>query len=137
MRKITKGFTLIELMITVLIVGIIASFAFPNYRDYVIRAQNADALSALNSTKLKLEQFYQDNRTYSGACDSGSRAHPPTLENFTISCDLDSNSYSISATGNGFVYTINEQNERSTSSAPSGWSTSDECWIINKNGTCQ
>lgn len=137
MTKNKKGFTLIELMITVLIVGIISAFAVPNYRDYVLRADNADALSALNSTKLKLEQYYQDNRTYTGACDPGSRANPPTLEKFVINCFLNDNSYSLSAVGNGFTFGLDEKGNYETTTAPSGWPTNSDCWIIHKNGTCQ
>lgn len=135
--KKNKGFTLVELMITVLIVGIISSFAIPNYRDYVIRAEISEALAGLSSTKLKMEQFFQDNRTYEGACDSGSPAHPPSMKNFTISCDNTASSYTLTATGLGFTFTVDPQNNRSTTSAKSGWKTNDSCWIINRLGECQ
>lgn len=137
MKKIAKGFTLIELMVVVAIIGIIGAFALPNYRDYMLRAHNADAMAALSSTKLKMEQYYQDNRTYTGACASGSRAEPPTLDNFSVSCVLDANSYTLTATGNGFSFSVDETNAKSTDTAPSGWPTNDSCWIVHKNGSCQ
>lgn len=137
MKKKAKGFTLIELMITVLIVGIIGSFAVPSYRDYVLRADNANVMAALSANKLKMEQYYQDNRTYVGACDSDSRAAPQDVENFLISCNVTDNSYTLNASGNGFSFSINEDNSKSTDAAPNGWPTNDSCWIIHKNGTCQ
>lgn len=134
--KKNKGFTLVELMVTVMIVGIISAYAVPNYRDYVIRAEISEALAGLNSTKLKLEQFFQDNRTYLGACNSGASAEPPTLENFSITCDLTANSYELEASGLGFTFVVDNQNNRSTTSAKTGWKTNDSCWTLNKAGDC-
>lgn len=134
--KKNKGFTLVELMVTVMIFGVIAAYAVPNYRDYVIRAEISESLAALTSTKLKLEQYFQDNRTYVGGCDSGSIAQPPTMENFDIECNLTANSYDLTASGLGFTFEVDQQNNRSTSSAKSGWKTNDSCWTINKSGDC-
>ena len=62
-----SGFTLIELMIVVAIVGILATIAYPSYSDYVIRGRIPEATSALAAKRVQLEQFFQDNRTYVGA----------------------------------------------------------------------
>lgn len=134
--KKNKGFTLVELMITVMIVGIISAYAIPNYRDYVIRAEISEALAGINSTKLKLEQFFQDNRTYLGGCNNGASAEPPTLKNFSITCDLTATSYELGASGLGFTFIVDTQNNRSTTSARRGWKTNDSCWTINKSGDC-
>lgn len=55
-----KGFTLIELIITVAIVGILASIAIPSYQNYVARAQTAEALALLGALKVNaVEQSIQ------------------------------------------------------------------------------
>jgi len=59
-----RGVTLIELMVVVVIVGILASIAVPSYRNYVIRAQRTDAMSALLRVQAAQEKFYLQNNTY-------------------------------------------------------------------------
>ncbi len=55
-----KGFTLIELMITVAIVGILAAIALPAYQDYTVRAQVSEATSLLDGTKTPIAEYYAD-----------------------------------------------------------------------------
>lgn len=59
-RYIQKGFTLIELMIVVAIVGVLAAVALPAYQDYTIRAKLSEALIAGSSVKLLLSESFQD-----------------------------------------------------------------------------
>ena len=84
-----KGFTLIEMMITVAMVGILASIALPSYTSYVTRGRITEAVAGLAGMKVKLEQHFQDNRTYGGACVAGGIAALPSGNNaqyFNFSC---------------------------------------------------
>src|SRR5712671_6112438 len=58
MKAIQKGFTLIELMIVVAIIGILAAIAIPAYQDYTIRAQVTEGLNLAGSLKAEVAEFY-------------------------------------------------------------------------------
>jgi type IV pilus assembly protein PilE len=67
MRQYIKGFTLIELMIAVVVIGILAAIAIPNYQQYILRANRADAKAILMETAQYMERYYTTNNTYVGA----------------------------------------------------------------------
>lgn len=145
--KLQKGFTLIELMITVAIVAILALVAMPAYNDYVLKSRLPEATSALAADRVQMEQYFQDNRTYANPAGSttcgGTR---PTTNNFTITCAATDTTYLITATGKastpteGFVYTINQSNTKTSaiaSPAPSAWiGTNASCWLTKGGGRC-
>lgn len=147
----SRGFTLIELMIAVAIVAVLAAIAIPSYSEYIRRSRITEAVSALSGMRVKMEQFFQDQRTYVGACVAGTVAPPVTgLKYFTVACgNLSATTYTITATGGcpacaapdnsmtGFTFTINEANARQTTSVPAGWTLpAVNCWVTKKGGTC-
>ena len=60
MKKVQKGFTLIELMIVVAIIGILAAIAIPAYQDYVIRSQVSEGLTLASSVKTSVAEYFAD-----------------------------------------------------------------------------
>jgi type IV pilus assembly protein PilE len=130
-----RGFTLLELMIVVAVIGILASIAFPSYIDYVKRGKAAEATSNLADLRVKMEQFYQDNRTYvGGVCTPASGA-----KYFTYSCTVQTaTTYTISADPasgqgmTGFSFTVNESNAKT--SIYDG--TAGNCWLTKKDSSC-
>jgi type IV pilus assembly protein PilE len=147
MRSI-RGFTIIEVMIVVAIVAILASVALPSYTDYIRRARIAEATSALLAQRVKMEQFFQDNRQYTNAGAIISPCNtPPALKFFTITCPvLTTTTYTIQAAGTGDLtglnLTINEGNARAstvtaaTAMANAGYTGNAACWVMRKGGSC-
>lgn len=62
--KYKSGFTLIEVMITVAIIGIISAFAYPSYQEYVVRSKRADGMSALLQLQQAMERYKVANYDY-------------------------------------------------------------------------
>ncbi len=142
------GFTLIEVMITVAIVAILGAVALPSYIDYVTRSKLVEAKTNLTDMRTRLEQYFLDNRAYPGACIAdapgpagpGNIYLPASTKYFNVTCALAPTTYTITATGfgsmSGFVFTIDQANTRRTTAVPTGWTTSNACWVSRKNGDC-
>jgi type IV pilus assembly protein PilA len=64
MKKIQKGFTLIELMIVVAIIGILAAIAIPAYQDYTIRAQVSEGLTVSGDLKAAIAEIYANDGAF-------------------------------------------------------------------------
>lgn len=79
--KAAKGFTLIEVMITVVIVAILAAIAYPSYRQYIIRSDRAAAQSVMMDIANREQQFLMANRAYADKATV-------TASGFSVDSDL-------------------------------------------------
>jgi type IV pilus assembly protein PilE len=157
-----KGFTLLELMITVAIVAILAGIALPSYSDYVVRSKFAEATGNLGDLRVKMEQFYMDNRSYSVPLDAARCGIPgnntPTAADaryFTYRCapatpnGQGAQQYVLFADGvaaqglGGIHFTVNEANAKTTvvdggsDMANRGYAApAGNCWVRKKPAEC-
>ena len=145
-----RGFSLIELMVVVAVVAILASIAVPSYQDYVLRSKLVDAVSSLSQLRVRMEQYYQDNRTYdvaptdpAGTC--GLTVSGSNSKYFTYACATsnEGQDFLITATGTAaggtasFAYTVDQVNNRQTTAMASGWgSVPATCWVNTKGQSC-
>lgn len=127
-----KGFTLIELMVAVAVVGILAAIALPSYNQYILRSRIPEGLNALASYAARMEQRYQDTNNY-GAAACGV---PVGVQGrFTLTCQVTNGGqgFTAQATGDaavgGATFTIDHNGVRRTTAHPNGvppqncWST--------------
>lgn len=142
MRKYA-GFTLIEVMIVVAIVAILATVAYPAYDDYVRRGKVAEAAAQLAHWRTRMEQYFLDNRSYLNAAGTSCGVPAPTgaeVKYFAYTCPgTTATSYLLTATGDGFTFTVDQTNARQTTAAPAGWTAAAmpaNCWIRKKGGVC-
>ena len=103
-RKKSFGFTLVEVLITVAIIGILSSVAYPSYVDYVIRANRSEGLRELVRIANLQEQYYVDNRSYTALMtDLGLDADPFLTENshYSIDATVVDDTFTLVATAKG------------------------------------
>lgn len=151
--RVQRGFTLIEIMMVVVIISILAAIAVPAYTDYLRRGRISEAVNGLSDIRVRLEQFFQDNRSFPTngapcvASDAASVAAnqirlPQNTDHFDFSCsNFAAATYTVTATGKGmmggFSYTINQAGVRASAvSGVSGWAGNASCWVLKKGGSC-
>jgi type IV pilus assembly protein PilE len=147
-RTIT-GFTLIELMVTVAIMGILAAIAIPMYGDYVTRGRIIDATSKMGDIRTQMEKYFMDNRTYLNGAACGAQPsivayNADPSANFTLSCPgPTATTYTIQADGikargmSGFSYSVDQANLKITLGVGGSWSgAGTQCWVLKKDGSC-
>lgn len=146
-RPTVRGFTLLEVMITVAIVGILAAIAVPSYSEYVTRSRITEATNALADYRNRMEKFFLDHRSYldGGACamtnDMTTVYNAQSSHMFALTCAATATTYTLTATGgsqmSGFVYTV-DQTDLRTSAGPAGWvaPSPNTCWALRKDGSC-
>ncbi|MDR2786881.1 MAG: type IV pilin protein [Candidatus Accumulibacter sp.] len=98
-----------------------------------------EAISGLSARQTRMEQCYQDNHTYAPATPCKACAKE-TTENFEFTCAADASTFTLTATGrntmDGFIYTVDQSDAKSTTGAPAGWGTNSTCWVTKKGGVC-
>ncbi len=126
-----EGFSLIELIIALAIVAILATIALPSYQQQLLQTQRSDGTTALATFAQKMERYFLENGSYSGATTSLYQE----LSNqgyYQLSVTSTSDSYQLSATpldaqtedSECATLTLNELGERGIT----GSSTTEQCW---------
>jgi len=130
------GFTLVEGVVTLLVLSVLATFAANSYSSYVKRARAVDAVEQLDQFRTHMEKAFQDNGNYgAGGC---AVSLPTGVSGFVFSCQLAQNgqAFTASATGSGsvasYVFSINEQGLRRTEAFP-GAVVPVDCWMVEKD----
>lgn len=136
MNRLQRGFTLIEIMVAIAIIGILSAIAVPMYSDYIIRARLTEAFTGLASVPAQAEQYWSNNRSF----EDFDRL-PADTGNFTYALSNDTaTTFTVTATGvgkvDGFVFTINQGGARATTAVPEGWTLNGSCWVDRKDGSC-
>ncbi|MDD5250843.1 MAG: prepilin-type N-terminal cleavage/methylation domain-containing protein [Rhodocyclaceae bacterium] len=134
MRKIQQGFTLIELMIVVAIIGILAAVAIPNYQTYTKKAKFTEVVQATAPFKIAVEGCYQDKQNLGSCSTAGTNGIPSAAgaSGFVKSVSVGAGGV-ITAVGNagtpvsGITFTLTPTSVAGTGGANLTWA---------KGGTC-
>uniref|UniRef100_Q0HS90 Methylation site containing protein n=1 Tax=Shewanella sp. (strain MR-7) TaxID=60481 RepID=Q0HS90_SHESR len=126
-----KGFTLIEVMITVVIIGILASIAYPSYTNYITRSARSEGVAAVMRVANLQEQYYLDNRAYATDMTKlGLSANPFVTEHghYSLASAVSSGTLTITATALGVQYSRDSVCKTITMTSAGAKGPSPECW---------
>lgn len=144
-KQFQAGFTLIELMITLVIIAIITAIAYPSYVNNVIRSRRADARALLSENAQFMERFFTENNRYDQDLAGIAPVLPLTrsprtatgtavMYNIAILA-ITPTTFTVQAVpvnvmaGDACVtYTVNNLGQKGNISAPTGGMTVDSCW---------
>ena len=132
MKKVSNGFTLVELMVAVGIMGVLLAIGLPQYNEYLVKGKLTEAMSMLSDLQLRQEQYYQDNRTYSNGMTP--RVAGSYFTNTTCVTANSGQTYICSAGSSalGYTYTISETGTKTTTKG----GVVVQCWLKSSSGTC-
>jgi len=111
MKRLQQGFTLIELMIVVAIIGILAAVALPAYQDYTVRAKMSEVILALSACRTSITEVYQSGGTNTpsangwGCEQSGSSKYVAAI-NTSANGNVSATIQGISTAVNGSIVTL-------------------------------
>jgi type IV pilus assembly protein PilE len=137
MRTFSRGFTLIELMIVIVIAAILASIAVPSYRSYVLRTHRVEAKTALLNLAAAQERFYLENNTYAAnavlaTAPPAGLGLPATTENgwYTVAIANGANAatFTATATATGAQAADTDCTSFSITALGVKTATSTKCW---------
>ena len=132
MRKKQTGFTLIELMIVIAIVGILASFSLPTYQIYTTKARFSEVVTVAESIKLMQSECLQSNAGVLVSCDTYGKLGidepraTGNLSNVTITAESAVITATAESAAGGFTYVLTPPEPSATAST----------YMYAKSGTC-
>ena len=131
MRRFNRGFTLIEIMIVIAIIGIVITIAAPSYTEYLKKGRRAEVVSLLSEQAQTLERFYTRNNVYTGVTgfSSGNDFYTitPTLADQTFLLTATRKAGTSMAADKCGDFTLTNTGVRGMNNATTGLTTKD-CW---------